>query len=225
MHGMRAGRSELGALVQQAALHLHARPHTRPPWPAPACSGPYGLQPKGAATFNFTALDSAGQAAQGVPGYECWLEATAGGGGAAAYTRCTSPAAVPADLADGQYRFHARVAGTSGAAGTEAVAPFGIDSVAPTVEFQGARVGAWGLPPVLCMGPALHVQTVAARCAWRLCRAAPLARPSCAPAARPAHPARLPALCAAESPEGVHNHNTSVLQFTANEEGSAFFCG
>ncbi len=40
-------------------------------------------------------------------------------------------------LQDGSYRFHARVAGSSGTDGTAGVTSFAIDSVAPTVTFEG----------------------------------------------------------------------------------------
>ena len=41
-------------------------------------------------------------------------------------------------LQDGQYRFHARAAGSGTTPGTEAVSGFTIDSVAPTVTITGA---------------------------------------------------------------------------------------
>ena len=42
---------------------------------------------------------------------------------------------------DGSYRFHARVAGSSGADGNAAVSTFAIDSVAPTATFEGELLG------------------------------------------------------------------------------------
>ncbi|EFN50614.1 hypothetical protein CHLNCDRAFT_145635 [Chlorella variabilis] len=96
-------------------------------------SGPFGLQPKENMTFTFTDLDSAGQAAQVFSAHQCWLEAV-GGASAAAYVDCTSPVALPADTKDGSYHFHARVAGANGAAGTEALSTFEVDSVPPEVS-------------------------------------------------------------------------------------------
>lgn len=112
-------------------------------------SGPYGVQPKTAGPFEFTTLDSQGQEAAAPQGHECWLQPEGGAGaGAGGFAPCTSPAPLPADVADGRHVFRVRALGGAGAApGAEATAPLVIDSAAPTVEFKGARwVGVGMLP-------------------------------------------------------------------------------
>lgn len=229
--------------------------------PIARCSGPYGLQPKGSHTFNFTTLDASGQATSAA-GHECWLEAVpaggGGGGGAAAdYKPCSSPvelaadikvrqgsstaaaragctpprcahsggmaapngvapAAPPRPLQDGAYRFHARVAGSSDAGGTEAVAPFSIDSVAPTVTFEGA--------PVQDRGQVGLGRRDAAAC--RACRVRLLSRSLLpTPASRCAVLCLPPLPPPADLSDLVAGTNATSLQFRASEEGSSFYCG
>jgi hypothetical protein len=51
--------------------------------------------------------------------------------------RCSIAGHLPISLQDGQYRFHARVAGTAGDSGSEAVASFQLDSIPPVVGITG----------------------------------------------------------------------------------------
>lgn len=106
---------------------------------------------------------------------------------------------------DGSYRLHVRTAGSSGADGTAAVGAFAIDSVAPTVSFEGEDLAGWRRRPAA-------VAT--------LLRLACGAQLSCGPRA-------LNLICAtvlADPPELVAGSNSTALAFTASEEGSTFFC-
>lgn len=99
-------------------------------------SGPYGRTRRVNMTYELAALRGADGGAAAGASIECWLQG--GGSASPAYAPCTSPFDLPASLADGQYTFYARLAGSASDNSTAASSTFTLDSVPPVVSITSA---------------------------------------------------------------------------------------